>query len=294
MGSHQSSPPPGFTSEEKQNRYLVITEKLARKRLPAPIAHRVAEPEDDTEPDGSSDNNFISGDTKDLISNDQKAETNLNSAEPRELEVSVLNGSILEKLVGTRDKEAGVPRLEHDYINVHRVKKEAAISPLAPAGSRRAYRPRSSTALQAQPTTDNKLAHRSNSERYQKLTARVRNVIDKTKRFTMSRREDIRSRERLFRQLRQNMPLPEAVSKCFERLAKNVWQISNPIMRERLQQYSFKDMCDIFKLSNLEPEEYIFHLGWKGTHLDEPEILRYIVLIGKHAAGLTPWPGHGG
>ncbi|KAF3168983.1 hypothetical protein TWF225_011477 [Orbilia oligospora] len=237
---------------------------------------------------------LISSNEEDFVSTDEEVRINPASPKPRGLEVSVFNGSHLEKLAEPSEKKFAIPRLERDYTPVRRVKRETAISPLAPAGSRRAYQPRHPTTLQPQIPTANKLAHRSNTERYEKLSAKVRNAMSKVKAFTTHRIEDSRSRERLFKQLRQRMPLPAEVGKCFKRLVKNCWKISNPTMRDCLQQYSFADMCDIFRLSNLDPQEYIYHLGWMGTLRDEPEILEYIVLIGKHAAGLTPWPGHDG
>ncbi|KAF3228702.1 hypothetical protein TWF106_006222 [Orbilia oligospora] len=237
---------------------------------------------------------LISSDEEDIASTDEEVQINSASPKPRGLEVSVFNGSYLEKLAEPSEKKSAIPRLERDYTPGRHSKRETAISPLAPAGSRRAYQPRYPATLQRQVPTANKLAHRSNTERYEKLGAKVRNAMFKVKAFTPHRNEDSRSRERLFKQLRQRMPLPAEVGKCFKRLVQNCWKISNPTMRDCLQQYSFADMCDIFRFSNLDPQEYIYHLGWMGTLRDEPEILEYIVLIGKHAAGLTPWPGHDG
>ncbi|KAF3096827.1 hypothetical protein TWF706_007532 [Orbilia oligospora] len=226
----------------------------------------------------NNEGDLISSDEEDFVLTDEEVRINPASPKPRGLEVSVFNGSHLEKLAEPSEKKFAIPRLERDYTTL------AHAVPIN----------HDPTILQPQVPTANKLAHRSNTERYEKLSAKVRNAMFKVKAFTTHRSEDSRSRERLFKQLRQRMPLPAEVGKCFKRLVKNCWKISNPTMRDCLQQYSFADMCDIFRLSNLDPQEYIYHLGWMGTLRDEPEILEYIVLIGKHAAGLTPWPGHDG
>ncbi|KAK6330078.1 hypothetical protein TWF718_003506 [Orbilia javanica] len=192
-------------------------------------------------------------------------------------------------------KREDLPFLAYAYPEVNHRKNQKALSPLAPVGARRAYQPRYPAILPSQLSTIQKLAHRSKPEHYSRLNAKIRKayesrVAPRASRLTRNRREDIRSRERLFRQLRQHMAVPNSVAKCFKRLVKKLWQIHNPLMRQRLEQYSFVDMCDIFKFQHLKPQEYIFHLGWKGTPLDEPEIIQYLALIGKHAAGLAPWP----
>ncbi|KAF3198537.1 hypothetical protein TWF679_002020 [Orbilia oligospora] len=146
---------------------------------------------------------LISSDEEDITSTDEEVQINSASPKPRGLEVSVFNGSYLEKLAEPSEKKPAIPRLERDYTPGRRAKRETAISPLAPAGSRRAYQPRYPATLQRQVPTANKLAHRSNTERYEKLGAKVRNAMFKVEAFTPHRNEDSRSRERLFKQLRQ-------------------------------------------------------------------------------------------
>ncbi|KAF3316896.1 hypothetical protein TWF173_000900 [Orbilia oligospora] len=172
-----------------------------------PINSRSLEPSDEEDLIScimsNDEGNLISSDEADFASADEEVQVNSASPKPRGLEVSVFNGSRLEKLAEPSEKRLAIPHLERDHTPVRRVKRETAISPLAPAGSRRAYQPRHPTALQPRVPTANKLAHRPNTERYEKLSAKVRNAMFKVQAFTTRRSEDSRSRERLFKQLRQ-------------------------------------------------------------------------------------------
>ncbi|KAK6498309.1 hypothetical protein TWF481_010900 [Arthrobotrys musiformis] len=188
----------------------------------------------------------------------------------------------LKNKAETLDGEGNkVPELDSNPKIFER-KNQLGRSPLAPVGSRRAYQGNalranrlvSKTVPQPCPKPRGKISPQERQRRLGYLPERM----------TTSVYEDLRSRSILFRQLRQKMILPPQVSDCFKRLVENAWKISNLEMRDRLEQYSFTDMCDMWRLQNLKPQEYIYHLGWKGTRLDEPEVIKYLVLIGKQSA----------
>ncbi|KAK6514695.1 hypothetical protein TWF281_004892 [Arthrobotrys megalospora] len=198
---------------------------------------------------------------------------------------------------------------EDDYDIVHSPpttptnptrKKVIGPSPLTPFGFRRrahqALTPRTSP---SKSPTSNKLAHKSSPQRYPKLRSKLRKdrereMAHQRSKMTRTKLEDMRLREKLFHQLREKMVIPTPVLDCLKKLVKNLFRMRNIGIRTRIEQYSFVELCDIWRFQNLDTNEFIYHEGWTNTRLDDPEIIRYIITLCRGAAGLPQAAGGGG
>ncbi|KAK6361009.1 hypothetical protein TWF730_007124 [Orbilia blumenaviensis] len=121
------------------------------------------------------------------------------------------------------------------------------------------------------------------SEAYQELEAKE--TGHRLKEMTQSRLKDMDLRGTLFHQLREHMRVPVTVVERYKDLTRNPREVRNLETRERMGHFSFVDMCDIWRFQNLDPREYIFLQNWENTARDDPDMIRYIILLGKLVLG---------
>ncbi|EPS46004.1 hypothetical protein H072_41 [Dactylellina haptotyla CBS 200.50] len=176
----------------------------------------------------------------------------------------------------------------------------ATSSPLSPSGSRRALQsrtpPRIEPPLTPQTPTGNKQAHSSNPHRYNKLRSKLRKdrereLMSQKGSMGTNKLEDLRIRERMVKQLRKNIRVPDEVRDAIKKLIKALPEMEDQTWRNRLEKFSFLDFCEMWRFQYLEPDEFIHIQGWDNTTLDDSGAVRYVIGICRQEAGLSMTSG---